>query len=529
MNPERAKFRLIYLPFLAIVIGFIACYTFLHWLLFIRFEVVSIKEDVLMLWLPMLLPWIPILIWLRRPLKLLTFKKDNARFGYQMVAWAAIIIPTMIAQSYLVTASGKLSSLNSINELQAKPKTKYYTLKQAYIDKSSAGIYTESVVSGKHNEDLTFHIYIGLPIYGTANDTADKAAAAWMGIEYRKTISNNQGDEKKESEYKAFAEASQKQFEDLDPSQYAYLDRLANSDEHDGFMKAIAESPKHIAGADVILKPINEPFTQRNGQKLPYTLMSLGIGALIWLIMIMIPKLDQSELEDYLDGRPEKENDLKDMVAIVVPRQGFFATPIIFDLNVLVFIIMMFAGLGVVSFRAEDLLQWGADYRPATTNGEWWRLLTNIFLHGGIMHLIANMVGLIFIGMFLEPILGTKRFTLLYLVTGILASVASVWWHPNTVSVGASGAIFGMFGAFLALLLTGIFPPDFKRQFLVTVSIFIGYNLLMGLTGGIDNAAHIGGLISGFILGFAFYPSLKARISANRVKAELQELQEESK
>jgi rhomboid protease GluP len=122
-----------------------------------------------------------------------------------------------------------------------------------------------------------------------------------------------------------------------------------------------------------------------------------------------------------------------------------------------------------------------------------------------------NMYALFFVGIFLEPTLGVKRFTIFYLITGIIASISSIWWHEATVSVGASGAIFGMYGIFLALLFTKLFPMDFKKSFLLSTLIFVGYNLIMGTSGGIDNAAHIGGLISGMLIGFAVYPVLNQK------------------
>ncbi|RYY33060.1 MAG: rhomboid family intramembrane serine protease [Sphingobacteriaceae bacterium] len=190
---------------------------------------------------------------------------------------------------------------------------------------------------------------------------------------------------------------------------------------------------------------------------------------------------------------------------------------IIIALNVLMFILMVFCGLGFVTFKGTDLLQWGANFRPAIIAGQYWRLATNVFLHGGLMHLLFNMYGLLFIGIFLEPLLGTGKFAAIYLLTGIMASLASVGWHTDTVSVGASGAIFGMYGVFLALLTTNLFPKGFKKSFLLSTSVFVGFNLLYGLTGGIDNAAHIGGLLTGIICGYALYPSLKN--TADRVQA----------
>lgn len=115
-----------------------------------------------------------------------------------------------------------------------------------------------------------------------------------------------------------------------------------------------------------------------------------------------------------------------------------------------------------------------------------------------------------FVGLFLEPQIGKTRYAVLYVCTGILASLTSLYFHDATVSIGASGAIFGLYGTFLALLLTGIFPKEISKGFLASTLVFIIYNLIVGFAGtGIDNFAHLGGLISGFIIGLFLSPALK--------------------
>ncbi|MBI3521265.1 MAG: rhomboid family intramembrane serine protease [Bacteroidetes bacterium] len=137
------------------------------------------------------------------------------------------------------------------------------------------------------------------------------------------------------------------------------------------------------------------------------------------------------------------------------------------------------------------------------------RLITNCFLHIGIIHLLMNMYALLYIGVLLEPLLGRTRFLSAYLLTGITASMASLWWHDLTISAGASGAIFGMYGVFLAMLTTNLIEKTARKALLTSIAVFVGYNLLFGLQGGIDNAAHIGGLLGGLLIGYAFIPSLK--------------------
>ncbi len=107
---------------------------------------------------------------------------------------------------------------------------------------------------------------------------------------------------------------------------------------------------------------------------------------------------------------------------------------------------MILTGVDIMVPDTESLIAWGANFRPITLAGEWWRLLTSCFLHIGIIHLLMNLYALMYIGIQLEPHLGKTRFLAAYLLTGIAGSANSLYWHEFTVSAGASGAIFGMYG-----------------------------------------------------------------------------------
>ncbi|MGZ4815552.1 MAG: rhomboid family intramembrane serine protease [Terriglobales bacterium] len=161
-----------------------------------------------------------------------------------------------------------------------------------------------------------------------------------------------------------------------------------------------------------------------------------------------------------------------------------------------------------MDFDTRLLLRFGADYGPLALGGEWWRLFTSMWLHGGLIHVAANMYGLWAFGRITERIYGRSRYLVIYLVTGIASSVASVAWHSEpTVSVGASGAIFGVVGALVwpfyrkRLRL----PPAVMSSMLRNIGTVIVINLIIGASiPVIDNAAHVGGLIAGLILGAVF-------------------------
>lgn len=180
----------------------------------------------------------------------------------------------------------------------------------------------------------------------------------------------------------------------------------------------------------------------------------------------------------------------------------------ILAINVLVFVLMVISGVNVLNPTGEDIFKWGGSWGPTTANGEYWRLLTCIFVHIGVMHLLFNSYALFIVGSYLEPLLGKAKFLLLYLSTGIIASVVSVWWNIDNppVSAGASGAIFGLNGVMLALLTTNLIPASLRKNLLQAFAVLVGYNLLYGWSKeGIDNAAHLGGLVSGFAFGYLFY------------------------
>lgn len=178
-------------------------------------------------------------------------------------------------------------------------------------------------------------------------------------------------------------------------------------------------------------------------------------------------------------------------------------TQVLFGANVAVFLAMAFASSSVMDFPG-NVLYWGANVGPYTLSGQWWRLVTYMFLHGGLLHIAFNMWCLWDLGALCESLYGRWTFAAIYLITGIAAGLASVAWNPHVLSVGASGAIFGLAGALVSSFYLGEFslPRVAIGGTLKSLLVFVGFNLFFGgVVGGIDNACHIGGLVSGLILG----------------------------
>ena len=197
-----------------------------------------------------------------------------------------------------------------------------------------------------------------------------------------------------------------------------------------------------------------------------------------------------------------------EILSVFTPRREYFITPWLILVNTAIFFVVTLIAL-VFDVDRESIISLGANSRAVSVKGEVWRLLSSVFLHWDLVHLFVNMFALYFVGTVLEPYLDKIKFTAVYLLVGLLAGIASLWWHRQALSAGASGAVFGLYGIFLAWLTTNLLEPGVRKNLLVGTILFIASGLLGGTKGNIDNAAHIGGLISGIVMGYFLYPWLK--------------------
>jgi len=184
--------------------------------------------------------------------------------------------------------------------------------------------------------------------------------------------------------------------------------------------------------------------------------------------------------------------------------------------NTLVFLAMVASGISFTQPTPLDVFNWGGDYGPATIGAhQWWRLLTSCFLHFGIIHIGFNMYVLYQIGPFIEITFGRARYLILYFIAGLAGSVTSISIHPNSVSAGASGAIFGLYGAVFGFLLINrrTLDPVATKSIAKSAGIFILYNVVYGsISRTTDLSAHFGGLVAGFLAGMMLASSRRDKL-----------------
>jgi membrane associated rhomboid family serine protease len=184
-------------------------------------------------------------------------------------------------------------------------------------------------------------------------------------------------------------------------------------------------------------------------------------------------------------------------------------TMALIGLNVLVYAAELAAG-GTISGTGNWIFEHGALFKSAVycgtcspvgvSHGEWWRLITSAFLHYGPLHLALNMYSLYFAGSILETVLGRWRFLLLYLASGVAGAAGALIWKPDSITVGASGAIFGVLGALFVLERRGHIATGGQIGGLIILNLIFTF----ALSSYISVGGHVGGLIGGCVLMVAF-------------------------
>lgn len=236
--------------------------------------------------------------------------------------------------------------------------------------------------------------------------------------------------------------------------------------------------------------------------------------------LIKFHRFIETQDDHYFEKAPlATKNKIKNVLFLFFPQKGYTVTPILVLLNVFYYVVMVLFSIFYLRYQfvrnggnfdaefIEELkriaLNFGVNQCNLVLGGEYWRLITYQFIHGSKSHLFFNMYALVYLGLMIENKLGWKKYLFIYLVSGVCGGLVSLIFHQEGVMMGASGAIMGLYGAFIALLLTKTFEPKATRALLISTLIVSLLVLINGAFGKrVDNAAHFGGFVSGFIFAY---------------------------
>src|SRR4051812_39804990 len=518
MGEEFAhKRRRLFLPVAALSVLLLAGYSALNWFVLSRTD--FLHEDVANYWLPLFIALALELGIILPRLRSLDLGKKNLPLIYSLAAVALLAGPAMLAQTAVSAATATITHVEDASEIGKAAQSRYYTASSICVDGPNARGTFLIQPSGSQNQYLDITVYTVVPvcekiayfpksILDTTAPPVRDQPGLWVGLKFFKSLDNGMSPATKKKLYLEFVHQTQTDLNMLDTTKYRYLERSARSTDRRYFDKALAKGGIRQPAPQIVLVPHTEAFAPNTNNWLMIAGLALAVGLAIWAGMLAFVPLASEQGRE----RPAKDAVLG---AIVIPIRRSYGLPLLIDLNIAVFLAMVFAGLGFISFGSDDLISWGGNYGPALIQGQIFRLVTSLFVHGGIMHLLNNMYGLVVAGLFLNTALPNWRMILCYLVTGLGGSIAGAVLHPAIVSVGASGAILGLWGVLVGLALLGDarLAPQ-KKVILINGAGFAALTVIIGsYTPGIDNAAHIGGFVAGLAVSGAIFLSDRHRPS----------------
>lgn len=498
MREPISKLRFIGLPLVGISASFIFAYSALHWVLLVALPDSMPDSELVRFFLPLAAPWIPILVWLRPRIKCLRWYRE-ASTGY-MLAWMAIVGPAICAQFWVEATAGKLTVASRPEQIDLTHTTRFYAFEELAVDKDAARSVVHTNTSGKHSEYWTIIIDIAAPL---AKGKRNEPANVWLGARYETSMRSALTPDEKRQRITQFTRNVTARF-NADDFRRAYFSVCSDRKQRHALLEAMSYSPRSTeADAVTFLCPHNTPFAQRGEGALKWTIILFLGGSMLWCAIISFLRIDTANYRrwktpDHAENRKARRWELD----FILPTKDYLATPLLAGAILVVWACMAWAGDGLFAADAKALLGWGAVYGSLVMEGAYWRLLTGMFVHANLVHLMNNLVGLVCAGAFVEKRFGHTWLLATFLLGGLGGSLWSIHWNSDRVSVGASGAIFGIvgFAVVMILALRKRFASE-RRALLLVAAGYLGFNLLIGLLPHVDLAAHVGGTLAGAMIG----------------------------
>jgi rhomboid protease GluP len=292
------KLRHIVPTFTVIAFGSVIVLAFIRWILFLQFSIIDINEEVWGVFIPLIFPILPTTLWLRWRFRILTFKRDASRgeTAFQILASLTITFMLGVSQSYITTATGELTELPTIKDIEKVEKTRYYTLASFDVAPAYGGSYTTIRETGKNNQYLNFDIYFVIPITVNSSEEINETPKYWYGIKFDKEISNNISSEEKERQYQAFYKECVNKMNRYEFYSLDHFEKTPTSGRRQNFLKAIETRIQKTAdNSFIVLEPVTTKYEDRNGNKFAWIFGAFGIGLAIFSCFLTLPGYD----EDY--------------------------------------------------------------------------------------------------------------------------------------------------------------------------------------------------------------------------------------
>lgn len=496
----------------------------LRWILTFGLGVEVIKEDMLDVFIPATLAVVIVWLALRKCFRIIReddSKRADWRSLLQFITWGAMSAMMMLSQSYVMHRFSSLQRVDNIDQIGAHTPQRYYQIDKFSLRPFSMGSYVNNRTIGRSRTDLRFTAYVVFPFAQSSN--------AWYALRYSTTIRYG-SDEQVDREFAVFLKDCDRKIAEHDFQRDHIFERVPPSDDRDGFLRAIEGQRDGTAVATssdaVILRPMSDGYVDKSDQRLKWVFLTFGIWLLLISILLKFAPINDKILTKKLTQRKTKtstsDNSGEFFRLILIPNGSNWSTALIIDVILLYFVVMTFGGVNPLTASSQELFEWGALRGGSLADGEWWRIITSMFMHANAMHLFGNLVALGLAIFFAVNLFGLHRVAIIFLLTGICAGTTAALLFEGTY-VGSSGAVMGLTGAVFAIYAIQwrsiVEQTGIDLGMLLWLVLMAALTLLMGISSGISNTAHITGLITGAIMGVMLFRPItpKRRKQSNKV------------
>lgn len=451
----------------------------LRWLLDIYLDILPLKEGYWNFGIPLLLSISVVGIWMWPRYELLTLKwVKRSSSGYFFITMVlALVIPLLISQNYLSKAAYKVIEVASLNDIRHYPKQKYFRVDDFEPLKSERIAYIETRVANRRYFDSTLHIYyyVVTPFIGAEN--------VWLGSSYYTSYDNREEQRIKDRQYSAFINESRQKYAAEDFSHINYFRKLKSSNDRSAYLYTISTANKQSNLPALVLVPESNIFADSLDRDFVWGIGSFFVGMGVCLLLILTAGIDnqaKKPARKHISTKKQKHvkkrapvSDLsKSLVTFFRNNKKRPATLVLMLICIGVFILTVFMGMDIIAPLSRQVNSVGGLTMNALQAGKYWRLVTALFVHVGIMHLVMSLGMLFATGYILEKVLGSLRFLMVFFICGIFSNILGLLYFDMDMA-GIWGAIFGLFGIAIPLVAFKIFNKKYRELFGGTVAAIL--------------------------------------------------------
>lgn len=469
----------------------------------------GIADNVWLFWIPGIATVIFWVVFLRRRINLLNIPDWNGHGDFFMhtLVIVAIALTAVFNQFYQKRSNLRMVDIESHQDIDPTNWSACYEYNLIDVEKDKSSGKEVSFYTGRYSGTLNYDAYMVAP-FGRSKDGK---TMYWLGKVYHTSFQARKSDSYKQRLWDSHYSSSFRNFVDRPEINGEYLYPVQRGEDFQNYLAAINRHDFTDNISHRVFEFYDGDINSESKSMLLGTFLAFLSGLLLMFLYSFTGIQSSSKFNKLKKGVLKLEGGEKEVYGFLLLKSSSPLTMILIYICLLLYFVSAFTDGNLFVLRHERLVEFGGVSSQLLSDGEYWRLLSSMFLHASLLHIIYNMISLVFLGILIEKRTGKLKFGLIYLLSGVVAGIMSTSFQ-DALTIGASGAVFGLFGWFISASLLFKKRMGDDNGFLLIVTGFAALSLFLGmLAPNTDNFGHLGGLVAGLVFGALIPPKKKSR------------------